>query len=226
MKNKTNAALQKGIAAGIAIWAALLLIAAAIAVPILVRPFYYLQIRTLNMVELTGYSEQVIRGAYDAVMDYLVKGAPFSTGQLACSPSARAHFEDCRTLFLLDFGVIGGSALLLIAFCAVRYVLRKKGRYQTEKHLPVFWAAIVSAGLFIILCVWGAVDFDALFLAFHRVFFPGKSNWVFDPWLDPIINILPERFFANCALLIAVLIALCDRIFLFVDARYRKRNIK
>jgi integral membrane protein (TIGR01906 family) len=55
-----------------------------------------------------------------------------------------------------------------------------------------------------------ATDFDRAFVTFHHLFFPGKTNWIFDPGVDEIINILPEVFFRNCAILIvAILFALC-----------------
>ena len=92
---------------------ALFFLSVAIAVPILCRPFYYRQIDALDLPEATGWSEQTIRGAYDEVMDYLVCGAPFGTGELRWSESGQAHFADCRTLFRLDFVLLGVSAAVL-----------------------------------------------------------------------------------------------------------------
>ena len=55
-----------------------------------------------------------------------------------------------------------------------------------------------------------ALDFDRFFTLFHAVFFPGKDNWIFHPKADPIILILPQEFFRNCAILIlAVLLLTC-----------------
>ena len=91
---------------------ALLVLSFSIAVPILFRPFYYLQIKTLNLPERTGLSEEVIREAYDEVLDYCVLGKPFGTGQLAWSESGYSHFADVRGLFLVDFWVLGITAAL------------------------------------------------------------------------------------------------------------------
>ena len=49
-----------------------------------------------------------------------------------------------------------------------------------------------------------ALDFDRAFVVFHSIFFPGKTNWVFDWYRDPIIRVLPQDFFRNCAILIGV----------------------
>ena len=63
---------------------------------------------------------------------------------------------------------------------------------------------------FALIGALAAVDFDRFFTLFHAVFFPGKDNWLFHPRLDPVILILPQEFFRNCAILIlAVLLAVC-----------------
>ena len=56
----------------------------------------------------------------------------------------------------------------------------------------------------------GATDFDRAFTVFHSIFFPGKTNWLFDPNVDQIIQILPEVYFRNCAILvIGLILILC-----------------
>ena len=86
---------------------ALLVLSASIAVPILFRPFYYIQIDALRLPERTGWAEEVIREAYDEVLDFCVLGTPFGTGELSWSESGRSHFADVRVLFRADFLVLG-----------------------------------------------------------------------------------------------------------------------
>ena len=50
-----------------------------------------------------------------------------------------------------------------------------------------------------------SINFDASFNLFHKIFF-SNNYWLFDPDLDPIINILPETFFFHEAILIISLI--------------------
>lgn len=197
--------------------AALFLLSGAIAVPILWRGFYYLQIDALALPARTGFSPEVIRGAFDQVMDFLVKGAPFGTGELKWSESGMSHFADCRVLFRLDFVVLALSAALLVLIL----LLVKTGRVRLHRFLgqgPCFWAVAVMAGLLAVLGVWALADFDGFFTAFHTAFFPGKTNWVFDWRTDEIILILPEEFWARAAGLVAglafgvgVLLAVLER---------------
>ena len=41
---------------------------------------------------------------------------------------------------------------------------------------------------------------------FHKVFFPGKTNWKFNPETDPIINILTSKVWINLAILVFLII--------------------
>ena len=70
------------------------------------------------------------------------------------------------------------------------------------------WVSILAGLLALILpLVLGglaALDFDRAFVIFHGIFFPGKTNWVFDWHADPIIRVLPQEFFMDCAILIGV----------------------
>ena len=67
-----------------------------------------------------------------------------------------------------------------------------------------------------------ATDFDRAFTVFHGIFFPGKDNWLFDPATDPVIVLLPEEFFRNCAIAIGVsLLGLC-LLLLFTGRRQKK----
>ena len=61
-------------------------------------------------------------------------------------------------------------------------------------------------------------------MLFHALFFPGKDNWLFDPRADQIINILPQEFFRDCAILIlAVLVAGCAALILVDLLKNRKK---
>ena len=181
---------------------ALFLITGAVAVPTLWRGFYYGQIGALSLPSRTGFSPEVIRGAFDAVMDYLVKGAPFGTGELAWSQSGMAHFADCKFLFHLDFRVLAVTAVLLLVILLLTWT-KKLRLHRFCGRGPCFWAFAVMTAAVLAFGLWGLLDFESLFTAFHTAFFPGKTNWVFDWRTDQIILILPEDFWARAAALVA-----------------------
>ena len=172
----------------------------SIGLPIYIRPFYYAHIESCDLEAVSGYSEQEIRQAYDEVLDYLtLPGQEFGTGVLPHSAEGKAHFEDCKVLFDLNAWVLLGSDLVLAAM----FLMRKKwGPYRLGKHSAPFWAAVLSLTAPIVIGGLAALDFDRAFTVFHTIFFPGKTNWIFDWNADQIIRILPQEFFMNCAILI------------------------
>lgn len=202
----------------IAVAAALL--TGSIAAPILVRGFYYAQIAPLNLEEASGLSETEIRNAYDEVLDYCTgKSDEFSAGVLPFSDEGASHFADCRKLFIMDFEIFGVSLLLIAALTKYR---RRRGLHEFCGRSPAFWGAAGICGAICAAAALAATDFDRAFEVFHGIFFPGKDNWIFAPKLDPIIKLMPEAFFRNCAILIALLIALVSAIIIISDLRKKK----
>ena len=161
------------------VFIALFWLTAAIAFPILVRPYYYACARFLKLSEHTGFSTEVIHEAYNDVMDYLVFGGEFGTGILKWSESGMSHFYDCRGLFRLDFIVLSLSvfALVISAIIAKRKSVKP---YRFFGQSPAFMSAFFTTVIFTIAAVWAVSDFNSLFTFFHAVCFPGKTNWIFD----------------------------------------------
>ena len=189
---------------------ALLVLSASIAVPILFRPFYYIQIDALRLPERTGWPEEVIREAYDEVLDFCVLGTPFGTGELSWSESGRSHFADVRVLFRADFLVLGVTAVSAALLLLLRRLHRLEF-YRPVGRGPGFWAGVLAAGLVLAVGALAALDFSR----------------AFNPATDEIILIMPERFFLNCALLIgAVLLSACGALIAgdLLSAHRRKKK--
>lgn len=188
----------------------ILILTFAIGLPIYCRFFYYMQIESLRIPEMSGYSVSVIKGAYKAVLDYLtLPWAEFSTGALKYSADGKAHFEDCKRLFNLNASALIFSIIVLI----VIFILSRKEKIGLNKiwgFNPAFLSAVLALGLPLILGGLVAINFDKAFTIFHKIFFPGKDNWMFDYTQDQIINILPQEFFLSCAILIGVCLTVCS----------------
>ncbi len=158
-------------------------------------PYSY-DIENLNISENTGLSKAEIEDNYNAVMDFLVpfNTADFSLPSLKFSESGASHFVDCRNIFNVIYGLGGFSALLLLAL-----VIFKRGK---TPGIILKTSGIVTLAIPTFLGAAIAVDFQRMFILFHKVFFT-NDEWLFDPNVDEIINILPEAFFMHCALVIA-----------------------
>ena len=188
---------------------ALTILTGSIALPLVIRPFYRAQIEPLGIPARSGLTVEQIGAAFDDVMDYCLGLRPdFAAGVLPFSAEGASHFADVRVLFILDLAVLAVTLLFLLGLwitCRRRTALpRLAGR------TPGFWAACGLGGIILIVAALAATDFDRAFTIFHSVFFPGKENWLFDPATDPVILLLPEEFFRNCAIAIAAsLLLLC-----------------
>jgi len=210
---------SKLLAVALAVVTALFVLTASIALPILCRPFYHLHIGPLGLEEYTGLSREQIVQAYDEMMDFCIgRSDEFSAGVLAWSLSGRDHFVDVRGLFLLDLWAAGITGFLLLGWALAR---RRVGvrPYRFRKRGPGFWGCVGLAGSFLTIGALAAVDFDRAFVIFHSVFFPGKDNWIFDWQADPIILILPQEFFRNCAIFILALIVAACAVLIVRDLR-------
>ncbi|MBR3718751.1 MAG: TIGR01906 family membrane protein, partial [Firmicutes bacterium] len=172
----------------------------------------------LDMPEKTGWTHEQIRKAYDDMMDFELKGADFATGDLKWSEDGMTHFADCKVLFLIDLRILAVTGVLLLA-AWILFRSKKETPARLAGRGPSFWAGVLILVLFGGFGAFAASDFDRAFTVFHKIFFPGKTNWVFDPSRDQIILVMPEEFFRNCAILIAALLAVFVLIYLFAGRR-------
>ncbi len=198
----------------------------SISLPFFIRPFYYLQIEPLNIPAETGKNKETIKDAYDDVLNYItIPGGELKTGVFPHSESAKAHFADFKALFMVNEALL----LLSVGYIAAVLVLKKKGHISFCRPLKLHPFAF-SGGLVIILVILigglAFADFNRAFWIFHRIFFFGKDNWLFDTETDPIIYALPQDFFKNCAIFIAIGIVFVSLLFMLLGHLLIKAKTK
>ena len=203
----------------LAVW----ILSTAIATPILFRPFYYLHIDYLELPGISGKEAAQIEQAYNEIVDYCIGlSGKFSAGDFPFSPQGAQHFQDVRHLFQLDLVLLALSILVL----GLLWLICKKCRLTAYRFLgfgPLFWASASLLTVFAVVSVLASLNFNTAFTIFHKLFFPGKNNWILSYKTDPIISVLPQVFFRNCALLIlGVMVVLCV-LFICIDIRKRKK---
>ena len=196
---------------------AIMIITFSIGLPIYFRPFFYLQIDSLNIQddlklieEYADFTKQDIKDAFNEVLDYLtVPGNEFGTGKFPYSEEGKSHFVDCKGLFDLN---ITAFIISLIGFTTLM-ILKRVGVFELWRPFGMniaFSSGAYTLGGFALIGGLVAINFENAFTIFHQLFFPGKDNWLFNPYTDGIIMILPMNFFMNCAILIlSSIILLC-----------------
>lgn len=212
---------QKLLAVAEAVLIALVILTGAIAVPILLRPFFYLHIEPLSLTDTVGLTAQQVKTAYNEMMDFCIGLTDtFSVGVLRFSKSGMEHFADVRKLFVLDLRVLVAAGIFLLAVL----FLQRKEPVRLLGHTPGFWGAVGLGVTFTVVGGLAALDFDRAFVIFHQIFFPGKSNWLFDSREDPIIDMLPAEFFRNCAILILAVILISCGLLIAWDRKQQRKS--
>lgn len=205
----------------------ILTITFSIGLPIYVRAFYYAHIPSIQQEfkdELDVTLERdLVKDAYDDILDFLtLPGREFGAGEVPYSDEGKGHFEDCKILFDLNRNALIISAVAVV----VLLLFNRLGVIALKRPLGfglTFFSGIGTLTLFGVLGLVVAQDFSKAFTIFHKIFFPGKDNWMFNPYTDPIILFMPQRFFMHCAILICASILLISIAFIVVGAIRRKR---
>jgi integral membrane protein (TIGR01906 family) len=92
------------------------------------------------------------------------------------------------------FGLTG----LAIVFAGILMPKRRKGIARGAI------IGLMSAGVVgLALLVWGLIDFDGLFTAFHRIAFT-NDGWLLDPRTDLLIRLMPTELFVRLAVRILI----------------------
>ena len=179
--------------------------------------------------DTTEYEREQIVDAYDEMMDFCTgRTETFSVGVLGWSESGRDHFVDVRGLFLLDLWAAGVTGALLLGWLILRRRTDLRP-YRFRNRGPAFWGCVGLGAAFLSIGGLAALDFDRAFVIFHALFFPGKDNWIFDWREDPVILLLPQEFFRNCAILILALLLVWCVVLIGADlwaGRMRKKQEK
>ena len=207
----------------------ILTITFSIGLPIYVRAFYYAHIPSIQEefkeeLDIT-LERDLVKDAYDEILDFLtLPGREFGAGEVPYSEEGKGHFEDCKILFDLNRNALIISAIAV----AVLLILNRLAVINLKKPLGfglTFFSGIGTLGLFGALGLIVSRDFSAAFTIFHKIFFPGKDNWMFNPYTDPIILFMPQRFFMHCAILICASILLISAAFIVIGI-IRKKRVK
>lgn len=121
------------------------------------------------------------------------------------------HMADCKQLFVLNRRIALLRVCVLgisVAFLALLHRRRWAARGFTTGTGMVILAALV-------LLVWGAMDFNSLFLLFHRLSFR-NDLWLLNPATDLLIRLMPLGFFVHYVTVIGLLwVAALLAMFLF-----------
>lgn len=104
----------------------------------------------------------------------------------------RFHMGEVRELFIGGLNIRFGACVAAV-LCVLFLVIT---RADIKKVVPrSYWIALGVTGAAVILIgIAAVVDFNAVFVQFHHIFFD-NDLWIFDPAEDYMIRMLPEGLF-------------------------------
>ncbi|HLZ70456.1 MAG TPA: TIGR01906 family membrane protein [Dehalococcoidia bacterium] len=116
------------------------------------------------------------------------------------------HMRDVKRLVRVVYGLQELSlAFLALYIAGVVLWAREESLAALARRALTGSAATVG-----LLILFGAVaatgGFDAAFIKFHQIAFPGNSDWQLDPLHDHLIQMFPEGFWRDATILIVLLI--------------------
>ena len=201
-----------------ALIAAVCVICISVTAVVLARPLYYWDTDNLQIPETSGYSKEICIENYDALIDYNLIGGSEKLvfPSFSMSEQGEIHFAEVKEIFI-TMQVISIAGIILFAGFML---YRKLHGVPREGTLWMRFTGIVLLSAVVLIGLAMTIDWQWSFEFMHKVFFD-NDYWLFDPKYDPVITILPDRFFLHCGMMI-VLISVTQSALL--EWGYRRMN--
>ena len=179
---------------------------------------YYNDIEKLNISAMSGFSEEEIKRNYDYLIDYNLnnKVEEFDLPTIKYSKQGKIHFEEVRNIFQVIKKVFYISGI--ISILGIILSIKKKN----IKFLNT--TSIMTILLPIITAIPIVINFNYFFIKFHEAVF-SNDYWIFDPNIDPVINMLPQDIFFHIGILILAIILIIS-ILLQISSRVLNKRFR
>ena len=180
------------------------------------KQLYYFDINYLNIPILSGLSKEEIKENYDYMIDYNLgkDNREFELPTIKSSKQGKIHFEEVRDIFQ-SMNKMFNILLLLSMIGVVINILDKN-----IEVLKTTSKTLILLPMMLMLPI--VINFSGSFVLFHKIMFD-NDYWIFDPSLDPVINILPEEFFFHAGVIILILIIIAS-LANYLTYRFLKRE--
>ena len=180
------------------------------------KSLYYYDVKKLNISDVSGFSDDEIKLNYDFLIDYNLnnKVEEFNLPTIKYSTQGKIHFEEVRNIFQIIKKVFYLTGLISI----LGIILNIKDK--NIKFLNI--TSITTILLPVIVSILLIINFNYFFIKFHEAVF-SNDYWIFDPDIDPVINILPEDIFFHIGILILAIVFLTS---ILLQVSYRRLNKK
>ena len=167
------------------------------------KQLYYFDINYLNIPILSGLSKEEIKENYDYMIDYNLSKdkKEFELPTIKSSKQGKIHFEEVREIFQNINKIFNISLVLSIIGLIINILNKNIEIFKTTSKTLILLPMVLMLPI--------VINFSGSFVLFHKIMFD-NDYWIFDPSLDPVINILPEEFFFHAGVMILILIIIAS----------------
>lgn len=178
---------------------AIFIISGSVILGLRCKSLYYYDVKELNISKMSGFTEEEIKQNYDYLIDYNLNKTvgEFHLPTIKYSKEGKIHFEEVRNIFQIVKKVFYISGLISV----LGIILSIKNKNM--KFLNT--ASIMTILLPIITAIPLMINFNYFFIKFHETVF-SNDYWIFDPSIDPVINMLPQDVFFHIGIFILAII--------------------
>ncbi|UPA30189.1 TIGR01906 family membrane protein [Terrisporobacter glycolicus] len=178
---------------------AIFIISGSVVLGLRCKSLYYYDVKELNISKMSGFTEEEIKQNYDYLIDYNLNKnvGEFHLPTIKYSKEGKIHFEEVRNIFQIVKKVFYISGLISV----LGIILSIKNKNM--KFLNT--ASIMTILLPIITAIPLMINFNYFFIKFHETVF-SNDYWIFDPSIDPVINMLPQDVFFHIGIFILAII--------------------
>ena len=172
--------------------------------------------------ELEKYTllpKDILMDNYKRVISYVQN--PFNKelvlNNIPMSNFGRIHFFEVKRIFIALY-------IMSIIFIIVMIfkILTNKNKGLGKKLIENLNNSVnIMELIFVSVSIMAMIDFDKAFYYFHKMFFR-NDYWIFDSITDPIINALPEEFFAIELILIISLLLIFTLVIKILHLKSKK----
>lgn len=163
----------------------------------------YADMELSEVLRVSDYLISYLRGNEDSLEEF--EAVVGGQRRLFYSEREKSHMADVRALFIGAIWIRRICLLYLLLFGAG---LAWKGRHRIRTFVlyiqNVFIALCAAIGLLVVMI---STDFNRAFLTFHKLFFR-NDMWLLNPDEDWVIRLLPEGFFLDMCISIAITFAI------------------
>lgn len=110
------------------------------------------------------------------------------------------HLKEVKGLIRLCYNLQLATFGCLAAIAIGGFISQRK-RFGSSLAKMALGGGAITIALLILVGIAALVNFDWLFLGFHRLFF-GGDTWILDPATDYLIMMFPPGFFYDAALFV------------------------